>query len=133
MSSDVLIVQRTEAISRALGEMLPISFWRDPARDAADIVEEKARDYPPDRPGSSYIRTFKLQRSWNSRVVVSGNELARTESRGVEYNIWVKDRTMQATVHHGWWNTTFKDVQQVESGVIDVYDRYAQEHWNRVP
>jgi len=87
--------------------------------DATALLLRDMRDYPTQRPGSTYIRTHTLDRSWNREVkgqfMAVGDEL-----RGVifsngniaPYNRLVQDDLFQAQVHRGRW-LTVQDIQRL--------------------
>jgi hypothetical protein len=71
------------------------------ARDIARVMAV----YPPERPGSSYVRTGDLGRGWrveDGRYLEGGYVV--TASNAVEYAPWVQGDD-QAWMHVGRWDT----------------------------
>lgn len=76
--------------------------------DATTYTLAKIRRYPPQRPGSNYVRTNVLNKSWSRRIQGSGATIVGiVGSNGniAPYNRSVQDRTRQAAIHHDRWQT----------------------------
>jgi hypothetical protein len=87
---------------------------------ATKIVFEKVREYPPNRPGSSYIRTYNLRRSWRRRITNNAQGvvgIVESSPEDARYNIWVKSPQYQAGIHRGLWPTTQADADNVQDKV----------------
>lgn len=44
--------------------------WRPYIRQAMQLIEKRFKDYPPERPGQRYVRTFTLRNAWQSELKV---------------------------------------------------------------
>jgi len=99
---------------------------RAAATDAATLLKAIMRDYPPKRNSQRYVRTDTLKGSWDYTVTGSGLEVvARITSNGqvAPYNRLVQDRTMQARVHRGRWQTAQGVAVQNAGRVQSFFDR----------
>ena len=100
------------------------------------FLHEEMPDYPPERAGSSYRRTFTLERSITSMVGDAPGALSevRKERRdvvglvgtGIKYAPFVIDRDRQASVHVGtWWllqDYVERQVDKVATIIISEID-----------
>ena len=107
------MLDRTPAqIDRALrGAMTDATVW----------LLRQMQTYPPQRTGSAYRRTGTLGRSWSRAVTdETGAIVGRVTSSGntAPYNRLVQDRTRQARVHRGRWQTA-QDVSERSAGQIN--------------
>jgi len=100
------------------------------ARDIAGVMAV----YPPQRPGSSYVRTGDLGRGWrveDGRYLEGGYVVAA--SNAVEYAPWVQGDD-QAWMHVGRWDTigdaekAFTDpaADQIAAAIEALYQRIGQ-------
>lgn len=102
---------------------------RGSMEDATTFVLARVRRYPPQRPGSGYIRTGTLNRSWSKRVEGSGLNIRGTVgSNGAmaPYNRLVQSRRDQAIIHQGRWQTIEDVAEQEQNTVVRMFqDRLA--------
>ena len=92
--------------------------------DATVLLVNQMRTYPPQRPGSSYRRTNTLKGSWARRIDGSGADIVgHVESNGnvAPYNRLVQDRTRQATVHRGRWQTAQEVSERSARQINDMF------------
>ena len=110
----VLLAQTPERIQRAmLGGMT----------DATVYLVNQMRTYPPQRPGSRYVRTNTLKGSWNRFIEGNGVDLVgRVSSNGniAPYNVYVQDRTRQAAPHRGVWTNTVQGVAERSAATVNA-------------
>ncbi len=81
---------------------------RGAVEDGATYVLAKVKHYPPQRPGSSYIRTHTLEKSWSKRVTGNGLSVQGrigSNSAMAPYNRLVQSRRDQAEIHRGRWSS----------------------------
>lgn len=97
--------------------------WESILRRAPGVIHEEIRAgvedssqylllqmqvYPPQRRGSSYVRTNTLYRSWHTLMTGTGTiVIGEVVSSGAiaPYNVYVQDAVQQASVHRGRWQT----------------------------
>lgn len=114
-------------LSRAPGKLG--QAMRGGAEDSGTFILAIQKRYPPQRTGSAYKRTRVLGDSWSKRVEGSGLNIRVTiGSNGAmaPYNRYVQDRTRQARVHQGRWQTIQSVAEDSESTVVRMFaDRLA--------
>jgi len=99
---------------------------RAAAEDSTALLLRVVREYPPKSNSQTYKRTGTLGRSWSRSVQGSGLEvIGRVTSSGniAPYNRLVQDRTMQARVHRGRWQTAQGVAAQNAGRVQSFFDR----------
>lgn len=90
---------------------------QDHITKAADRIVKQMRRYPPARPGSKYIRTYRLRDSWkvvksSKGATIKGDPI----NRGTHYGTFVvgdAEGEGQAWMHVGTW-LLFRDVADYE-------------------
>lgn len=104
--------------------------------DASALMLRELRTYPPQRAGSSYVRTKTLDRSWSRQF--SGSGLDRSVVVGsneniAPYNREVQDAERQAKVHKGRWRNTVQEVtRRNERNVSNMLEERAQAEIRRL-
>lgn len=93
--------------------------------DATTYLLRQIRPYPAPPAGSKYIRTGTLAKSWHIPPFEgSGADLVgRVQSSGqtAPYNRWVQDRTRQARVHQGRWQTAQTVAERGTRAINDMF------------
>lgn len=74
-------------------------------QNAVDYAVDYEAKYPPEIPGSSYIRTTRLGKSWTREVHVTTSEVWGKFGNITPYMEYVQDEVHQAKVHRGRWPT----------------------------
>lgn len=82
---------------------------RGAIEDVSALLLREAQTYPQQRPGTEYVRTGTLMRSWD-RSPVQGTgvnlwAIVGSDDNMAPYNRWVMDEAMQAAVHADLWRT----------------------------
>lgn len=100
---------------------------RGTMEDSSSFFLARMKDYPAKRPGSSYVRTGTLMRSWNRKPITrtsSGWQII-VGSNGfiAPYNRYVQDRDRQARIHRGRWQTAQDEAERGESQVQRFADQ----------
>lgn len=92
--------------------------------DASVLVLRHIRTYPAQRPGSTYIRTGALGKSWSRRppegTGLDMYAVVGSDPQVAPYNIQVQHPEFQAAVHVGRWQTT-ADVIRRDTAEIQRY------------
>lgn len=113
------LAARIQAIKRFRELVKPIvEEWQD---ETLPIAQK----YPPPPPGSKYVRTFKLQRSWHKSPIGGGVAQVRasvysdgTADAGYgDYAPYVMGRYKQASIHQGRWKTDQMIADETKTGV----------------
>lgn len=83
--------------------------------ELADITSDVAIDaslYPPEPPGSTYVRTYDLERGWGVEGPTGGGlSLEAAAVNSVEHARYVMGED-QAPIHAGRWRTAGKIAEQ---------------------
>ena len=85
----------------------------------AKELYEKVVDYPPERAGSKYIRTYTYQDSvfYDTETIPNGVQAIAGShgaiQNGNRYDPFLKDERNQATIHSGRWTTLADDADSV--------------------
>ena len=78
--------------------------------DAQTLLLRDMKTYPGQRPGSTYVRTHMLEKSWSkTRITGSGIDITGgvgSDPNVAPYNINVQHPEFQAAIHVGRWQTT---------------------------
>jgi hypothetical protein len=87
----------------------------------ADGIVREMRNYPPERAGQKYVRTYRFRDSWNVKKLVSGYTVT-TSSKYANYVVGTPAGAIgnggQAWMHVGRW-LLFRDVaEQKLSGAL---------------
>jgi hypothetical protein len=99
---------------------------RKPLRESLDLLHKVQTTYPPKRPNQKYVRTFKLQRSWQTTNDAGGIG-GRVRSNRPDYNKWVQNFPTQAGVHRGRWNNTIQQTgQNKQAEVIRIFNAHLE-------
>lgn len=95
-----------------------------PTREALTLLKGRMQRYPPEPPGSTYVRTGDLRRGWHYRTVLSGNVLGRVWNEGVGYADYVQSAERQAWMHVGRWQTEMQVADQSQPEILNLFDAY---------
>ena len=86
---------------------------RGAMNDATALLLRDLQTYPPQRTGSSYVRTGTLRRSWSREIDGNGltmRGIVGSNENMAPYNRYVQDADRQAAIHQGRWTNTVQDV-----------------------
>ena len=86
-------------------------------RDGTIYLQRELSTYPPQRPGSTYVRQNTLKSSWQQadslRVQKRGSVIEgriASNSNIAPYNRYVQDAEHQASIHRRRWTNTVQNV-----------------------
>lgn len=98
-----------------LSRAAAIDVLEPPMQRAVFRVQARMADYPPQRPGSSYIRGYgfkggprtseRLGQRWTTRVIREANGLTGKVGNSASYGPLVQSKKFQAKIHRGRWQT----------------------------
>lgn len=89
---------------------------------------ERLTDYPPERSGQRYQRTYRLRRGWERSTPVVG-AFGLQLVNATEYAQFVQG-AQQARMHQGRWLTVDEIARQETNATVKVYEQ-AAEQWAR--
>lgn len=84
-------------------------------------------EYPPPRPGSPYVRTYRLQKNWKSRVTIEGDTLIGRVTNTTPYMPYVQMEEWQARMHRGRWQTEADVLGQNEDRIVGEFEGLVDE------
>lgn len=94
--------------------------------DATALLLRDLQTYPPQRTGSSYVRTGTLRRSWSRDIDGQGlamRGIVGSNENMAPYNRLVQDADRQAPIHHGLWTNTAQNVvSRNETAIQDMFE-----------
>ena len=112
-----MLAQTPAALQRAM---------RGAMNDATALLLRDLQTYPPQRTGSSYVRTGTLRRSWSRDIQGDGlamRGIVGSNSNMAPYNRAVQDADQQAPIHRGRWTNTVQNVvSRNESAIQDMFE-----------
>lgn len=99
---------------------------RGAMNDATALLLRDLQTYPPQRTGSSYVRTGTLRRSWSREIQGDGlamRGIVGSNANMAPYNRVVQDADRQAPIHRGLWTNTVQNVvSRNESAIQDMFE-----------
>lgn len=115
-----LIARVSEAQARKILE--------PPMRRAVLRLERGMKQYPPQRPGSTYRRGIdprseRLGQRWTSNVQATGSGLRGTVGNNASYAPWVQASAFQARTHRNRWQTDVDVMDDNEAKIVDDFAR----------
>ena len=104
--------------------------------DSTVLLLREMQTYPPQRAGSSYVRTNVLRGSWSRDPIEQRQNritgIVRSNANTAPYNRLVQDATVQARVHRGRWTNTAQNVRRrTEKTIQNYFDRRLREEFSR--
>ena len=101
-----------------LGKAAAIDTLRPPMQRAVYRLQRDMAEYPPQRTGSSYVRTGTLGRRWTTSVTQSFNGLIGTIGNNTIYGPFVQSERFQAGIHRGRWQTDQQVADRNERAIV---------------
>jgi len=98
----------------------------DSATKRASFVAERAAQYPPPPPQSSYVRTGTLARGFSWKVHTLGREVTGSVINPVSYAKWVRGTKTQAWMHVGRWKTMQQIVDESRGRLTTLFEKAMQ-------
>lgn len=122
----------TVDVSQAVRKLDPGDLrraFKEALDNSVELLQQDIKRYPPIPPGSTYVRTGALGRSWQKRVDVS-RLYGEVGSEGVDYAPYVQGSDSQAWMHRGRWRTT-ADIAKARAQDIQRLFEQAAARWAR--
>lgn len=102
---------------------------RDASELALDDLKSPLEEYPPEREGQTYVRTFQLQERWHAAQIdfqQTPEGFTATATNDTPYGPYVQgdpnQNPHQAWMHEDRWNTTQATLDDNESLVVGRFD-----------
>lgn len=124
-------------VPRQLQQVADPQGWRKPMTLSLALLVDDIADYPPQRSGSSYIRTLDLGRFWTSAQYeihastggitgVIGNAV-RSRKTGRAYGPYVQSEEDQAYMHRGRWQTDEMVAVRNTPSIVRIWGEWMDE------
>jgi hypothetical protein len=117
-------VRGLDKVFAKLGAVSSIAILEKPMQRAVLRVEYDMKEYPPTRPGQTYVRTGTLGRRWTTRVQTSSNGVIGTIGNNTAYGPWVQSQRFQSRFHRGRWTT---DQQAIDKNLPAIQADFQRE------
>jgi hypothetical protein len=108
-----------------------ISTLRPPMQRSVYRLQRDMAQYPPARPGSSYIRTGTLGRRWTTQVTETADGLTGKTGNNTSYGPFVQSQMFQAAVHQGRWQTDQQVMDRNRESIQADFERTIQRELDR--
>lgn len=125
-SSASLEIKGIEELYRKLNKVAAAQTLRPPMIEAlTQDVRPEAQDYPPERPGQTYVRTYTLRDGWSRPPVLQAtpNGLEGRLGNETKYGPYVQGHDTQAWMHRGRWQTNLSILRKLEPRIANRFKR----------
>lgn len=95
-------------------------------RRAVLRMQARMAVYPPQRPGSTYVRTGTLGRRWTSgqpTISTSGSAIVGRYGNNTNYAPFVQGDLTQARIHRGRWQTDEQVARELATEIALAFER----------
>ncbi len=137
--ADVTIeIRGTDAIIAKLGKAGATQILRLPMQRAVNDILREMKQYPPQRPGSRYVRgrgmanaagvvehrtSQNLGKRWTTKVFQEGSYLTGKVGNNATYAPFVQSQKFQARIHRGRWQTDTQVVNRLARTIIGDFEQ----------
>jgi hypothetical protein len=133
--TEYLEVRNLDKIIGDLGKLDDlIGELAEPTEETLKLLKERMQEYPAERDGQKYVRTFELQNGWDEYVILAGDRL------GLIYNATPYGPRVQAAsgdpsqawMHEGRWQTDEQVIKEKEEQVQRIYEAYLRKLMEKI-
>lgn len=117
-----IIINGVEELIQRLGKLEGVNHLRPPMVRAVARLHRDMADYPPQRPGSSYVRTGTLGRRWITRIDTIHGGLQGSVGNNTIYAPLVQSERFQANVHRGRWQTDEMVAERNRAAIVADFE-----------
>lgn len=126
-------IEGVDRLVRKLGAAEGVTHLVSPMRRALARLQRRMADYPPQRPGSRYVRgrgmadsngvvrnltSEQLGKRWTTRLDRAANGLRGRLGNNASYAPFVQSQRFQARIHQGRWQTDEQVMNQEAAGIV---------------
>lgn len=130
-------IRGTDALIAKLGRAQATTVLRAPMQRAVLRIKRDMQEYPPQRPGSRYVRgrgmadangvvahrtSQQLGKRWTTKVAQAGAYLEGKVGNNVTYAPFVQSRQFQARIHRGRWQTDAQVVDRLSRTIVGDFE-----------
>lgn len=121
-----------EIVNARLSRLQGMRWAVRPMRRSVLLLQNRMATYPPQRPGSRYVRTGTLGKNWTTKVEESPNRvLGIVGNSRTSYAPWVQSARFQAGIHRGRWQTDEQVAGQSRIEIAELFRQGVEEEANR--
>lgn len=124
-------IEGIDKLFSKLDRVQAISTLRPPMQRSVYRLQRDMAQYPPARPGSSYIRTGTLGRRWTTQVTETADGLTGKAGNKTSYGPFVQSQMFQAAVHRGRWQTDEQVLERNREAIQADFERTIQRELDR--
>ena len=122
-----IVILGIDALIRKLDSMEDVyTVLRPPMQRAVYRLQRDMADYPPQRPGTSYVRTGTLGRRWTTKIAQAPSGLIGTVGNNTSYGPFVQSSQFQAWMHRGRWQTDAQVAERNERDIVADFNTAIQ-------
>lgn len=108
-----ITVKGLDTLVRKLDGIAQMQSTLEPPMQRAVLrLQRDMADYPPARPGSSYVRTGTLGRRWTTKVDRLANGVRGRVGNNTKYAPFVQSKQFQRPLFKGRWQTDEQVLQR---------------------
>lgn len=131
-------IRGTDALIAKLGKVGATNVLRPPMQRTVLRIQRDMQEYPPQRPGSRYVRgrgmanaagvvlhktSQNLGKRWITKVFQDGSYLTGKVGNNVTYAPLVQSRQFQARIHRGRWQTDAQVVNRLTRTIVGDFEQ----------
>ena len=124
-------IEGIDKLFSKLDRVQAISTLRPPMQRSVYRLQRDMAQYPPARPGSSYIRTGTLGRRWTTQVTETADGLTGKTGNNTSYGPFVQSQMFQAAVHQGRWQSDQQVMDRNRESIQADFERTIQRELDR--
>ncbi len=137
MAAVTIDIKGVDALIAKLGKVQATNILRPPMQRAVLRIQRDMQEYPPQRPGSRYVRgrgmanaagivehktSQQLGKRWTTKVFQEGAYLTGKVGNNVTYAPFVQSRQFQARIHRGRWQTDAQVVNRLARTIVGDFE-----------
>lgn len=117
-------IKGVDKLIKKLGKVEGVKVLEAPMKRSVLRLQRDMADYPPQRPGSSYVRTGTLGRRWTTRIRKSSNGVTGIVGNNTIYAPVVQSHRFQARIHRALWkNTDRRVIEKNQRDIVADFER----------
>lgn len=126
--ADVSIrIEGVDQLMQKLGRFNGNNLLRAPMERGLAEIQQALQEYPPARPGSTYVRggpkSEKLGSRWTHRIHTQPDGIYGVVGNNASYAPFVQNYQFQAGVHKRRWLTDKAAVEKYKAGIVADFQR----------
>lgn len=130
-------IRGIDALIAKFGRVQSTAWLRPPMQRSVLRIQREMQEYPPQRPGSMYVRgrgmanaagvvthrtSQQLGKRWTTKIYQDGPYLTGKVGNNVTYAPFVQSRQFQARIHRGRWQTDVQVVNRLTRVIVGDFE-----------